>query len=101
MNTREIVMLSNDTNYIPVKYAVMETTVGSTLAASYAWLKCISNGVATEADLVTIKESVDSGEGVDNALLKGTLGAYSVAALSAIKEYSTPRKYEGGRVLLG
>lgn len=101
MNTREIVMLSNDSNYIPVKYAVMEVTVGNTLAASYAWLKCISSGIATEADLATLKTSVESGDGAYPSLLVGTLGAYSVAALSTIKEYSAPTKYEGGRVLLG
>jgi len=101
MNTRETVMLSADANYIPVKYAVIEVTIGSTLANSYAWLKCISNGIASVEDFNTVTEAVRNSKDYDPSLLKGTVGAYSVSALSAIKEYSTPKNFSGGSLLLG
>lgn len=101
MNTREIVMLNSDTNYIPIKYAVMEVSVGSTLAASYAWLKCISNGVALESDFLALKASLDASEVPDYTKALGTVGAYSVAALSTIKTYVAPKSFSGGNLLLG
>jgi hypothetical protein len=101
MNTREVVMLNSDTNYIPVKYAVMEVSVGSTLAASYVWLKCISGGVALEADFDALKASLNAGSTPDYTKMLGTIGAYSVAALSTIKEYKSPASFSGGNLLLG
>lgn len=94
-------MLSADANYIPVKYAVVEVTIGSTLANSYAWLKCVSNGVASVEDYDALLASYNASEVPDPSLLKGTIGAYSVVALSTVKEYSTPKNFSGGKLLLG
>ncbi len=94
-------MLSSDTNYIPVKYAVVEVTVGAALATSYAWLKCISGGVATESDFNALKESLDASTAPDYTKVLGTIGAYSIAALSTIKEYKSPKSFDAGNILLG
>lgn len=101
MNTREIVMLVADTNYVPVKYAVMEVTVGSSMANSYVWLKCISNGIAIEDDLSTLKEAVNSAKAPDLTLLKGVIGEYSTTTLDKIVEYPNSNSLRIGQLLIG
>jgi len=51
MVTFEYAMLKSDSNYIPVKYLVMHPDVGSSLANSNVWLKCVSHGIDTEVNL--------------------------------------------------
>ena len=82
MNTFEVVMLKTDTNVVPVKYAVVECTIGSTLAASYVWLKCISYGMSTKEDIVSY------GQEPDSSLLKGIPGEYVVTSLDKVSPYS-------------
>lgn len=82
MVTYEQVKLITDTNYIPVKYVVMEVTLGSTLANSYVWLKQASYGVATEADLNSYYDSPK------RSLLVGTMSVYSITTLDKVVAYS-------------
>ena len=82
MNTFEVVMLKTDTNVVPVKYAVVECTIGSTLANSFVWLKCIAYGMATKEDVVSY------GREPDSSLLQGTPGEYTVTSLDKVSPYS-------------
>ena len=61
----------------------------------------MANGVADKDDLDTIKEAVANNEKPDSGLLLGTVGAYSVAALSTIAEYVAPQTYSGMNILIG
>lgn len=85
MNTFEVVMLSSDTNIVPVKYGVMECTVGSTIAATNLWLKCISYGVASQENLDSIANQMNF---YDKTLLVGTPGSYVVTTLNNVKPYN-------------
>lgn len=81
MNVFENVMLTADTNYVPSKYVVMSCTVGSTLATSWCWVRCVSYGVDTEEHLNEYYNSQN------RSLLSGTLGEYKVVNLTQIKPY--------------
>ena len=48
MIEKEYVSLKSDTNFIPVKYAVMDVTVGADIASSYAWIKVVGYGIDTQ-----------------------------------------------------
>lgn len=86
MNTKETVMLNSDTNYIPVKYSVIEVAIGNSLAASYAWLKCISYGFDTKIHLDDFVESLSETTQITTGI-QGTLGEYQIVALNAISSY--------------
>lgn len=101
MNTIEFVKLTSDSNYIPVKYAVMEATIGSSTGNSYVWLKCVGQGVATLADFNAVKTAINNYIAPDNSKIIGTLGGYSVVAISAITPYSTPARFSDAGILLG
>jgi len=85
LNTFEVVMLSSDTNIVPVKYGVMECTVGSSLATTNLWLKCVAYGVASQEDLDSIASQMNY---YDKALLVGTPGSYVVTTLDKVKPYN-------------
>ena len=87
------VKLIADTGYIPVMYAVVGSTIGATLAGSYAWLETIGYGIDLEAELDVLKLNKSEGTVADFSVLNGTKGAYSIAALSAISEYSAPDSF--------
>lgn len=109
MNQIEHVKLKSDTNYIHVKYAIMEVTVGASLAASQAWVKCISYGYDTEVNLTAFKltsggykpvlndaghpEKQDEYSPVDTSGLVGTLGEYQVVTLADVEQYN-----RGGKI---
>lgn len=90
MNSRQIVNLIADADYIPVMYGVIECTVGATTALSYAWLEVIGYGITTEAELNILKASKLAGTKPDFSVLHGTKGTYTVVALSLVEEYVTP-----------
>lgn len=82
MNTNLTVKLSSDTNSIPVKYRVVEISVGTSLADTY----CV---------LTVEKVGWDTGEHYEawtdrreTTGMVGTLGDFSVAALSDLKTYN-------------
>lgn len=92
MSTQRVKLIA-DTGYIPVMYAVVGATIGSTLAASYAWLEAIGYGIDLEAELDVLKVNKEEGTVADFSVLNGTKGSYSVAALSTISEYTAPDSF--------
>lgn len=103
MKTVEYVKLKSDTNYIHVKYAVMEVTVGTSLATSQIWLKCISYGWDTKENLEGLKLTSEGYQatlvdgrpfkqdpytGVDKTGIQGTIGEYSVVTLADVDPYN-------------
>ena len=92
MNTKEYVRLSSDTNYIPIKYSVIEATIGA--GDGNLWLKCIAHGWDTkehyEAYLDSVKFDGSSGLQIDTTGIQGTLGSYTISAISSVQEYRTP-----------
>lgn len=111
MRSSELVKLNSDTNYIPSKWEVVEATIGSSLGASYVWLKRVSYGVDTEAHLKEImneyyynppqfaeafpdrQRSQVQRDGLKNGLV-GPLNEYQVVALSDVSMYTRPN-FEG------
>ncbi len=109
MNQIEHVKLKSDSNYIHIKYAVMEVTVGSSLSNSYAWIKCISFGCDTEENLIAFKltsdgyQPVPDAKGfpvkqtewlpVDKSGMVGTMGEWLIAPLSDLEQYN-----RGGKI---
>lgn len=109
MRTVENVMLNSDTNYIHVKWAVMEVNIGGTLATSNAWIKCISYGCDTAENLLAFKltsegykptlnaaghpEKQDVYTSVDKSGLVGTIGEYQIVSLDSVSEYN-----RGGKI---
>lgn len=94
MNTKEYVKLSSDTNYIPIKYSVVEASIGTSDATSGVWLKCVAHGWDTESNYKTYLDSAlydgSSGLQIDTTGVQGTLGSYVVTTISDIQEYRTP-----------
>ena len=101
MNIVEYVKLSSDTNYIPVKYAVMSASVGSSLGASNAWLKCVGYGIDTKEHFDEFKDKAENESKVVTTNLLGTPGTYSVQALDDVVPYSTPATFQVGAYNLG
>lgn len=104
----EIVKLNNDTNYIHIKWVVVHAQIGSTLANSYAWIKCMAHGCDTEENLTAFKltsdgykASLEDGRavkqdpytGVDKDGIVGTVGEYRIVTLDQISAYS-----RGGKI---
>lgn len=106
MRTVEHVKLKSDSNYIPVRYVVMEVTVGSSLATSQAWIKCVSKGCDTEENLVAHKLTKDGYQPVPDekghpvkqteyapvsmAGFTDTIGEYQVISLGDVEPYNRP-----------
>lgn len=108
MISAEFVRLKNDTNYIPIKYQVVEVSVGSDATTTNLWLKQVSYGVDTEENLKKIlneyyystqevrdldqPRSEIQREGLNN--LQGKINQYTVASLDSVSSYSRPN-FEG------
>ncbi len=90
MNAVEHVMLVTDTNLVPVKFSVLATNIGSTLANSNVWIRCIGYGIATEEDLKSLKLTANQ------SLYIGTLGSYQVVDLTKIKPYTRKSGFDTG-----
>lgn len=87
MNTKLAVKLSTDTNYIPVKYQVIEMSIGTAADGSdtYCALMVSRIGWDTEAHYKEWMKNRDvTGK-------QGTSGAFSVAPLSDLEVYDSPR----------
>lgn len=106
MRTVEFVKLNNDTNYIPVKWAIMEVNVGSSAANTQVWLKCISKGCDTKENLLAFKLTSDGYQPtlgpdghpqkqteytpVDKSGIVGNIGEYQVTTLDSVTAYNRP-----------
>ena len=103
MNIIEYVKLTGDTNYVPVKYAVMEVTVGVAAASTYVWLKLVSYGVDTEGNYNTYVDSIKDAtfSGMVPAGLVGVLRTYSVVALSTVESYTSKYSNHEGPYNIG
>jgi hypothetical protein len=104
MNTKEYVQLTGDANDIPVKYMVMEATIGANAAGSYLWLKCASYGMDSLAHFQDYLDSLDDDTVISGGTptgIQGTLGAYSVVALTAVEEYNSPKTHHNGPYKIG
>ena len=96
MNTRLTVKKTADGNYIPVKYGVVEITVGAAAATTYLLLETIGVGWDTEGHYNAWKgvKTYDSASGTTTLAgrvvtgMQGTLGALEVVALSAVVAYT-------------
>jgi len=92
MNSIEYVKLAADAgDYVAPKYAIIESTIGSTAATSFVWLKSVSYGFVNESDYDTYIANIDTA-GPDKSLLKGSIGVYTVASIDSVVSYSRPRK---------
>ena len=100
MNTKEFVQISGDSWEVPIKYAVIETTVGSNTAGTYLWLKCIGYGFDTIAHFDAYVASLDTSV-TDTTGIKGSFGVYSVITLNLVQEYNTPKSNHAGPYLVG
>jgi hypothetical protein len=93
MNNILIVRKTGDLNYIPVKYRVVEMTVGSTAGATYCVLQCIDRGWDTEAHWNDWKAGKSpSGDysnptGRKSVGAQGTIGALEVETLDNLAAY--------------
>lgn len=94
-------MLKSDSNFVPVKYVVMEATVGA--GSANLWLKVASYGMDTETNYDAYVNSIKdaSWDGRPPAGLQGTLGEYSVAALADVEQYSSKKSFHDGRFEIG
>lgn len=108
MQTLEHVKLNSDTNYIHVKWVIMEVSIGGTLGGSNAWIKCVSYGWDNADNLLAFKltsegykPALENGKpvkqdpytGVDTTGRQGTIGEYRVVSLSDISPYN-----RGGKI---
>ena len=106
MIEKEYVSLKSDTNFIPVKYAVMDVTVGADIASSYAWIKVVGYGIDTQQhfdDYVTAANegNVTAVSIVDEYGIVGVLNEYVVVSLSNIQHYSSKYHHADGPIVLG
>ena len=90
MNTKEVVKLTASTDYVPVKYFVMESIVGPAAASTYLWLKVISYGIDTKEHYDNYITSLNA-DAPDKSNFQGTLNEYSVVALSEVSSYTSPK----------
>lgn len=90
MNTKEVIKLSADTSYVPIKYFVMECNVGSAADSTYLWLKVIAYGIDTIENYDAYITSLDTSV-IDMTGFQGTLGVYTVVALTAVEQYTSPK----------
>ena len=98
MNTKEYVKLTADGDYVPIKYMVMETTIGNTALSSYAGLKVAGHGMTTgplyEAYKAAVLDATFNGISVPTGLT-GAIGTYSVVALSTVETWRGKSFHEG------
>ena len=92
MNTKITVRKSDDSNYIKVKYAIIEMAVGADAANTNCVIQCIGVGWDTEEHYNGWKSTWDGANSVlsgrDPTGIQGTLGALEVVALSALTNYT-------------
>jgi hypothetical protein len=92
MNTKLIVKKSADTNYIKVKYSVVEMTVGSNAANTLCVIMTIFPGFDTELNYNKWKSTWNGDyntlTGRDITGMTGTMGALEVVTLDTIVNYN-------------
>ena len=104
MNIIEFVALSSDTNFIPVKYAVIDVTVGTASSSTYLWLKVVSYGIDTESHYNDYLDSLNDGTVNQNGApdgLQGTLKDYLVTSLDNVKSYHSAKGNHSGSYPIG
>lgn len=103
MIIKEFVKLTGDSYYVPVKYVVMEVTVGNAAAATFLWLKVSGYGMDTLTHYNDyISDITDASfTGRAPAGLQGTLKAYSIVALSTVEAYSSKYSNHEGPYQIG
>ena len=93
MIIKEFVEITAETNEVPIKYSVMEVTVGAAAGTTYLWLKVAGYGMNTVVNYDAYVESVQlatfSGSGQPPTGIAGTMNAYSVVALTAVEAYDS------------
>ena len=96
MNTKLCVRKTSDSNFIPIKYGVVEMTVGVDADNTNVVIQIIKPGWNTEINYNKWKSTWNGDESVlvgrNPAGIQGTIGALEVVALSALVayEYQTP-----------
>jgi hypothetical protein len=82
----EYIKLTNDNNYVPSKWAVIQASLtGSN--SGWFWVKRISYGITTEQNLNDYIDSLNSNTLPDKTKLDGVLGEYRIVGLNEITEY--------------
>ena len=104
MNIIEYVKLASDTNYVPVKYVVMDSLVGSAVGSSYLWLKCISYGMDTKVNFDQYVSDIDTGAISSSIMptgIQGTLHSYQIVTLANIESYFSKQNNHAGPFNIG
>ena len=103
MDIIEYVKLNSDTNYVAVKYRVMNAETGSSAAASYLWLKSVGYGFDTKENYDAYIDSIKMGtfNGVKPVGIVGTMDEYVVSALSAVSYYKSNKSNHSGPFPIG
>lgn len=101
MNIKEYVMSSGDTNYVPIKYAVMEAVpIGGDCNV---WLKVVGYGIDTEEHYNDYVDSIQDGTFLGSTPdgLQGTLNEYVFSTLDGnyISYHSKNMNHEGPYLL--
>jgi hypothetical protein len=97
MNNRLIVRKANDTNYIPIKYNIIEITMGNDVTTTYVVMQTIDVGWDTENNWNNWKAGKDTS--VPDALLHAT-GRDWTGMQGTIGELTTRAIDEGGGDIL-
>jgi len=92
MNTKLTVKKSGDTNFVPVKYAVIEMAIGADAANTNVVIQVMKPGFDTEANYNKWKSTWHGDEsslvGRDPIGIVGTIGALEVVALNTLVAYT-------------
>jgi hypothetical protein len=96
MNTSLTVKKSTDSNFIPVKYRIIEVTVGANAAGTYCLLETVAVGWDTEAHFNNWKgvKTYDAASGTTTIIgrdatgIQGTIGDLEVIALTTLVAFT-------------
>jgi hypothetical protein len=97
MKSTLTVRLAADTNYIPVRYRIIEMNIANPPAATYCLLEVVRVGWDTVGHYNDWKSNkyYDTASGVTHLTgrstvgMQGTLGAFSIAVLTDLRNYTT------------
>jgi hypothetical protein len=103
MDIIEYVMKTADANYVPIKYRIVETSIGANAAGSYLWVKVVGYGMDSKINYDNYVNSIKDASftGVAPTGLQGTIDSYEVIALSTVKAYKSVYTNHSGPYKIG
>jgi hypothetical protein len=99
---QDVMLNSDSSNYIKPRYTIVETTVGNSLASSFVWLQCVSQGFDTQENYEKFARTFQGYNAnltdgkpikqteytfIHKTGLVGTIGEWKVENLNNIKPY--------------